>query len=185
MATDNTQSPSDAELWAAIDRYAAATAGKQAGCIGEDIVDAAHTKMVDVVTRWGAPATVGDPVAWGIFDSQGFYESAHDEESAARFCAYYNKRRGSDPRRPYTYQALVPRAAPPTPSRKMPDLTALTERGKEAPGEGRVPLTPEQITELIGTQRSHPLWIVVEAMVRKVEEHHGITSKEGGPNADT
>jgi len=53
------------------------------------------------------------PVAWGIFDSQGFYESEPDEATARRFCERYNKR-PIDPLKPYTFAPLyaTPPAAP-------------------------------------------------------------------------
>ena len=184
MATDNTQSPSDAEIGALF--------LQETGFDTNDCPAAIHDFARAVLARWGAQATVGEPVAWGIFDSQGFYESAHDEESAARFCAYYNKRRGADPRRPYTSQALVPRAAPPTPSPEMPDLTALTERGKEVLGEGRV---PEDTVRWCGNCGEGVTFFcrsktVGECSMKlgRITAHgitaHSITSKEGGPNAE-
>jgi hypothetical protein len=54
-----------------------------------------------------------EPVAWGIFDSQGFYEAAHDQGSAERFCAHYNKRKGADPLKPYTAIPLYTHPSPP------------------------------------------------------------------------
>lgn len=58
---------------------------------------------------WQARASLSaeaEPAAWGIFDSQGFYEAATDQESAERFCAHYNKRKGADPLKPYTAKSL-------------------------------------------------------------------------------
>lgn len=60
-----------------------------------------------VLAKWGTPAGAGEVVAWGIFDSQGFYEAASDQESAERFCAHYNKRKGADPLKPYTAKPLT------------------------------------------------------------------------------
>ena len=60
-----------------------------------------------------AASAGSEPVAWGIFDSQGFYEAAHDQGSAERFCAHYNKRKGADPLKPYTASPLYTHTSPP------------------------------------------------------------------------
>lgn len=60
-----------------------------------------------------AANAVREPVAWGIFDSQGFYEAADGQESAERFCAHYNKRTGADPLKPYTAKPLYLHPSPP------------------------------------------------------------------------
>ena len=60
-----------------------------------------------------AASAGSEPVAWGIFDSQGFYEAAHDQGSAERFCAHYNKRKGADPLKPYTASPLYTHPSPP------------------------------------------------------------------------
>lgn len=49
-----------------------------------------------------------EPVAWAIYDSQGFYETRDTEEQAREFCRSYNQRpeRADDPLRPYTFAPL-------------------------------------------------------------------------------
>lgn len=47
-----------------------------------------------------------EPVAHGIFDSEGFYEAALDKASAERFCAHYNARKDG-PLKPFTTQPLI------------------------------------------------------------------------------
>ena len=50
-------------------------------------------------------------VAWGIFDSQGFYETRETEAEALEFCNHYNDRDfKAYGARPYSYKPLI--AAP-------------------------------------------------------------------------
>lgn len=58
--TEQTQ-PTDAELWAAIERYASAVAGRQAGCIGESVVQPVRQKLEEMVAKWGTPAGAVEP----------------------------------------------------------------------------------------------------------------------------
>lgn len=112
------------------------------------------------LVRDAAPSAQAEPVAWGIFDSQGFYEAALDEASARRFCEHYNKRT-TDPLKPYRAAPLY--AAPPT-----------------AQAEPQVPLTAEGIDiafaeadarELTASER--------ESIARAIERAHGIGKQEG------
>ncbi len=91
--TEQTQ-PTDAEILDAVKHLGAAMLSP---------VEVARA----VLAKWGTPAGAGEVVAWGIFDSQGFYEAASDQESAERFCAHYNKRKGADPLKPYTAKPLT------------------------------------------------------------------------------
>lgn len=79
---------------------------------------ASRTPEVSHAGNWQA-------VAWGIFDSQGFYEAAIDEESAKKFCEHYN-RRSVDPLKPYSYGPLY---AFPAPSHAEYVLQLLVDAG--------------------------------------------------------
>jgi hypothetical protein len=66
---------------------------------------------------WQARASLAasagsEPVAWGIFDSEGFYEVALDEGSGQRFVDHYNKRRDG-PLKPFSLRALYTHPSPP------------------------------------------------------------------------
>jgi hypothetical protein len=59
-----------------------------------------------------AASAGSEPVAWGIFDSEGFYEVALDEGSGQRFVDHYNKRRDG-PLKPFSLRALYTHPSPP------------------------------------------------------------------------
>ena len=98
----------------------------------------AEVGAVDEASAWvgflGGRASLAasagsEPVAWGIFDSQGFYEAAHDQGSAERFCAHYNKRKGADPLKPYTAIPLYTHPSPPEGMAGMVPVAEVVECG--------------------------------------------------------
>lgn len=97
-------------------------------------------KAVDEISKDIGAALDGAPVAWGIWDSQGFYESTPDEGSARRFCNRYNAREG-DPLKPYICAPLFThRAALAAPADALAEPVGYLEwfDGKPVWGEGCV-----------------------------------------------
>jgi hypothetical protein len=94
---------------------------------------------------WQARASLAasagsEPVAWGIFDSEGFYEVALDEGSGQRFVDHYNKRRDG-PLKPFSLRALYTHTSPPegagwiSVDERMPEpgMPVLLDIGKKYP----------------------------------------------------
>lgn len=148
--TEQTQ-PTDAEISACI-------LAAKVKCVHPEAVTTIEIARA-VLAKWGTPAGAGEVVAWGIFDSQGFYEAASDQESAERFCAHYNKRKGVDPLKPYTAKPLT-----------TPQST------QEQAGAPRV--SPEQWQALFDDQKrlvelANSRADIAESMLKAVQEQAG------------
>lgn len=186
MATDTkTQSPSDAEL---TECYKAAN-GEDVGKAQPLTTQRIFRAMRAAIALWGAPATVGEPVAWVVGDrvTSDFHHGIPATITALRegggFDYVLDEAHDLGPRHGQitsgsAYDSTGWRKAP-----QIPDLTALTERGKEALVEGRVPLTEEQVAEACGWKAGMACKPLPRELriARAIEAAHGITSKEGGP----
>jgi len=99
-----------------------------------------------------------EPVAWAIFDSQGFYETRDTEDKAKAFCERHNSRSVDDPLRPYSYAPVF--LAPPTgagePTADSKRLQLLLEwwfTGEPKDFDPRKALSPDELLEMIDKAR--------------------------------
>jgi hypothetical protein len=96
----------------------------EGGCRPASIVEVNLWQALQAGRASLAASAGSEPVAWGIFDSEGFYEVALDEGSGQRFVDHYNKRR-EGPLKPFSLRALYTHPSPPEGMAGLPTRNEL------------------------------------------------------------